>query len=61
MSFIHLSILLSAIIGLVIIAWIRSFDIYEKETFLSMFWAFLAGGGAWVFVALAIYQSIRVL
>jgi len=60
MSFIHLSIFLSAIIGLVIIAWIRSFDIYEKETFLSMFSAFLAGGGASVFVALAIYEILRV-
>jgi RsiW-degrading membrane proteinase PrsW (M82 family) len=59
MSFIYLSILLSAVIGLVIIAWIRSFDIYEKETFLAMFWAFLAGGSASVFVALAIYEILR--
>ena len=60
MSFIYLSIFLSAIIGLLIIAWIRSFDIYEKETFLAMFWAFLAGGASSVFVALAIYEILRI-
>jgi hypothetical protein len=42
MSFLNISIYLSAVIGVIIIAWIRSFDIYEKETFLSMLWAFLA-------------------
>jgi RsiW-degrading membrane proteinase PrsW (M82 family) len=61
MSFIHLSIFLSALIGLVIISWIRSFDIYEKETFLAMLWAFLAGGASSVFVALGIYEILRVL
>ncbi len=60
MSFIHLSIFLSALIGLVITAWIRSFDIYEKETFLAMLWAFLAGGASSVFVALGIYEILRV-
>jgi hypothetical protein len=32
MSFLNISIYLSALIGVIIIAWIRSFDIYEKET-----------------------------
>ena len=44
MTFIHLSVWISALIGVIIIAWIRSFDIYEKETFIAMLWAFLAGG-----------------
>jgi RsiW-degrading membrane proteinase PrsW (M82 family) len=60
MSFIHLSILLSAIIGLVIITWIRSFDIYEKETFLAMLWAFLAGGATSVFIAVGIYEILGI-
>ncbi len=59
MSFFHLSIFLSAVIGVLIIAWIRSFDIYEKETFRSMFWAFLVGGTSSVFIAIAIYQVLR--
>ncbi len=59
MSFIYLSTFLSAIIGLIIIAWIRSFDIYEKETFIAMFWAFLAGGITSVLTALGIYEFLR--
>ena len=59
MSFIQLSILLSALIGLIIIAWIRSFDIYEKETFRAMLWAFLAGGVTSVLIALGIYEFLR--
>lgn len=58
MSFFHLSILLSAIIGVVIIAWIRSFDIYEKETFRSMLWAFLIGGTSSVIIATVIYELL---
>jgi RsiW-degrading membrane proteinase PrsW (M82 family) len=59
MPFLHLSILLSALIGMVIIAWIRSFDIYEKETFAAMLWAFLAGGITSVLTALGIYEFLR--
>ena len=59
MSFIYLSTFLSSIIGLIIIAWIRSFDIYEKETFIAMFWAFLAGGITSVLTALGIYEFLR--
>lgn len=59
MSFIYLSILLSALIGVIIIAWIRSFDIYEKETFAAMFLAFLAGGVTSVLVALGFYELLR--
>ena len=59
MSFIYLSTFLSAIIGLIIIAWIHSFDIYEKETFIAMFWAFLAGGITSVLTALGIYEFLR--
>jgi RsiW-degrading membrane proteinase PrsW (M82 family)/predicted RNA-binding Zn-ribbon protein involved in translation (DUF1610 family) len=61
MSFLYLSILLSAIIGVIIIAWIRSFDIYEKETFLAMLWAFLAGGVTSVISALAVYEFLHLL
>jgi RsiW-degrading membrane proteinase PrsW (M82 family) len=59
MPFIHLSIFLSALIGLLIIAWIRSFDIYEKETFTAMLWAFLAGGVTSVLVAVVFYEILR--
>lgn len=59
MSFLNISIYLSALIGVIIIAWIRSFDIYEKETFLSMLWAFLAGGVTSVLIALGIYEFLR--
>lgn len=59
MSFLYLSIILSAIIGMIIIAWIRSFDIYEKETFRAMIWAFLAGGLTSVMTALGIYEILR--
>jgi len=60
MSFFHLSIFLSAIIGLIIIAWIRSFDIYEKETYLTMLWAFLAGGITSVLIAVGIYEFLQI-
>ncbi len=59
MSFLYLSIILSAIIGIIIIAWIRSFDIYEKETYRAMIWAFLAGGITSVMTALGIYEFLR--
>ena len=59
MSFLHISIYLSALIGVIIIAWIRSFDIYEKETYISMIWAFLAGGVTSVMVALGSYEFLR--
>lgn len=59
MNFLYLSIILSAIIGIIIIAWIRSFDIYEKETFIAMLWAFIAGGVTSVMVALGIYEFLR--
>lgn len=58
MDFLHLSIILSTIIGVIIIAWIRSFDIYEKETFLAMLWAFFAGGVTSVMTALGIYEFL---
>jgi RsiW-degrading membrane proteinase PrsW (M82 family) len=61
MSFLYLSIFLSAIIGVLIIAWIRSFDIYEKETFLAMLWAFFAGGIISVVTALASYEFLGLL
>lgn len=60
MSFLHLSILLSALMGLIIIAWIRSFDIYERETFIGMFWAFVVGGTTSVFIALGIYEFLKI-
>jgi RsiW-degrading membrane proteinase PrsW (M82 family) len=60
MSFFHLSIFLSAVIGLIIIAGIRSFDIYEKETFVSMLWAFFAGGTTSVLIALGIYEFLHI-
>lgn len=59
MNFLNISICLSALIGVIIIAWIRSFDIYEKETFRSMLWAFLAGGVTSVLIALGIYEFLR--
>ena len=59
MSFLYLSIILSAIIGIIIISWIRSFDIYEKETFRAMLWAFLVGGITSVMTALGIYEFLR--
>ncbi len=60
MTFIHLSVWISALIGVIIIAWIRSFDIYEKETFIAMLWAFLAGGITSVMIALGAYEFLRV-
>lgn len=60
MNFLYLSIILSAIIGIIIIAWIRSFDIYEKETFMAMLLAFLAGGVTSVMIALGVYEFLRV-
>lgn len=60
MNFIHFSVFLSAIIGLIIIAAIRSFDIYEKETYLTMLWAFLAGGITSVLIALGIYDFLKI-
>ncbi len=60
MSFFHLSIFLSAAIGLIIIAWIRSFDIYEKETVISMLWAFFSGGTTSVLIALGIYEFLHI-
>lgn len=59
MSFLNLSVFLSTIIGVIIISWIRSFDIYEKETFMAMLWAFFAGGTTSVFLALAIYRFLQ--
>jgi RsiW-degrading membrane proteinase PrsW (M82 family) len=59
MSFLNISIYLSALIGVIIIAWIRSFDIYEKETFRAMIWAFLAGGVTSVLIALGLYEFLR--
>jgi RsiW-degrading membrane proteinase PrsW (M82 family) len=59
MSFLNLSIFLSALIGVIIIAWIRSFDIYEKETFRAMLWAFFAGGVTSVLIALGIYEFLH--
>lgn len=59
MSFLNLSIFLSALIGILIIAWIRSFDIYEKETFRAMFLAFLIGGAASVAIALGLYEFLK--
>ncbi len=61
MSFFHLSILLSAVIGFIIIGWIRSFDIYEKETYLAMLWAFFAGGTASVIIAVGIYEILQII
>lgn len=60
MSFFHLSILISALMGLIIIAWIRSFDIYERETFIVMFWAFFAGGITSVLIAVGIYEFLLI-
>jgi len=60
MSFFHLSIFISAAIGFIIIAWIRSFDIYEKETYISMIWAFLAGGTISVLIALGVYGFLQI-
>lgn len=60
MSFFHLSIILSALMGLIIIAWIRSFDIYERETFTAMFWAFFAGGTTSVLIAIGIYEFLQI-
>lgn len=59
MNFLNLSVFLSAIIGIIIIAWIRSFDIYEKETFRAMLLAFITGGTASVLIALAIYRFLK--
>jgi len=56
MSFFYLSILLSFLIGIAIIAKLRSYDIYEKETFLSMFSAFVIGGGVSVIISLLFYS-----
>ena len=58
MSFLFLSIFLSAVIGFIITAWIRSFDIYEKETFTAMIMAFFAGGTTSVIVALVLYSFL---
>ena len=55
-----MSVWISALIGVIIIAWIRSFDIYEKETFIAMLWAFLAGGITSVIVALGAYEILRI-
>lgn len=60
MNFLNLSVSLSAVIGLIIIAAIRSFDIYEKETYLSMLWAFVAGGITSVLIALGIYDFLEI-
>ncbi len=60
MSFFHISIFLSAAIGFIIIAWIRSFDIYEKETFVSMLLAFFAGGTTSVLIALGVYEFLHI-
>jgi len=60
MTFINLSVWISALIGVIIIAWIRSFDIYEKETFMAMIWAFLAGGITAVMIALGVYEFLRI-
>jgi RsiW-degrading membrane proteinase PrsW (M82 family) len=59
MSFFVISVLLSAVIGVIIITWIRSFDIYEKETFVAMFLAFFAGGVSSVIIALVIYELLE--
>jgi len=59
MSFLLLSIILSSIIGIIIIAWIRSFDIYEKETFNAMLLAFFVGGTSSVVIAIGIYQFLE--
>ena len=61
MSFFFLSILLSAVIGIVIIARIRGYDIYEKETFVAMFTAFLVGGAASVIIALLLYELLGLI
>jgi RsiW-degrading membrane proteinase PrsW (M82 family) len=58
MNFFHLSILISVIIGIALIAKIRSYDIYEKETFAAMFFAFFTGGTASVVVALVLYELL---
>jgi RsiW-degrading membrane proteinase PrsW (M82 family) len=60
MNFFHLSIVISVIIGVALIAKIRSYDIYEKETFASMFFAFFTGGTASVVIALVLYELLGV-
>lgn len=59
MNFFYLSILISVLIGVAIIARIRSYDIYEKETFASMFFAFFTGGTASVIIALILYEILK--
>jgi RsiW-degrading membrane proteinase PrsW (M82 family) len=61
MSFFFLSILLSVVIGILIIARIRGYDIYEKETFVAMFTAFLVGGAASVIIALLLYELLGLI
>lgn len=60
MSFFYLSILLSVIIGVMIIARLRSFDIYEKEAFTSLSLAFIIGGSVSVAIALLFYELLGV-
>src|SRR5512137_17480 len=61
MSFYYISILLSILIGVLIIARLRSYDMYEKEAFTSMFIAFVLGGGVSVIVALVFYGIFRLI
>ncbi len=59
MSFYYISIFLSVLIGILIITRLRSYDIYEKEAFTSMFMAFILGGGVSVIIALVFYGVLR--
>ena len=61
MNFIVISIIFSVLIGMIIIAGIRSYDIYEKETFIAMFTAFILGGAISVFIALCLYELTEFL
>lgn len=59
MIFFYLSIFLSLLIGILIISWIRSFDIYEKETYNAMLIAFLVGGVVSVLFSVILYRLIE--
>lgn len=61
MDFIYLSLIFSVLIGMLIIAKIRSYDLYEKEAFISMFMAFMVGGSVSVILALISYELLGLI
>lgn len=61
MEFKILSIFISFILGLLVVLYIRRYDIYEKEPYFSLLLTTILGGSIAVLISLAAYQGIEAI